>query len=70
MNKMENHGETTKLTLAKTKSESLRTTVPMSIVRQFNLKVGDKLGWKLEVKNGSLIIVVYPLKASSKNERI
>jgi hypothetical protein len=59
---MENHGETTKLTLAKTKSESLRTTVPMSIVRQFNLKAGDKMGWKFEVRNGEMIIVVHPIK--------
>jgi len=61
---MENLGETTKLTLAKTKSESLRTTVPMSIVRQFNLKVGDKIGWKIDVKDGELIIVVLPIKHS------
>ena len=61
---MENLGETTKLTFAKTNSESLRTTVPMSIVRQFNMKVGDTLGWKLEVKNSEMIIVVRPIAES------
>lgn len=61
---IEVEGETTKLTLAKTNSESLRTTVPMSIVRQFNLKAGNMLGWKLEVKNGEMIIVVHPIKFS------
>jgi hypothetical protein len=62
---MEDFGETTKLTLAKTKSESLRTTVPMSIVRQFTLKAGDRIGWKIDVKNGELIIIVRPIKAST-----
>lgn len=57
-------GETTTLTLAKTKSESLRTTVPISIVRQFNLKSGDCISWKFEVKNGEMIIVVRPIKTS------
>ena len=54
-------GETTKLTLAKTRSESLRTTVPMSIVRQFDLKAGDKLSWKLEAKNGEIHIIIQPV---------
>jgi antitoxin component of MazEF toxin-antitoxin module len=62
---MEDFGEITKLTLAKTKSESLRTTIPMSIVRQFNLKAGDRIGWKFEVKNGELVIVVRPIIPSS-----
>lgn len=55
-------GEITTLTLATTKRESLRTTVPMSIVRQFNLKTGDKLDWVFDVKNGEMIIVVKPIK--------
>jgi bifunctional DNA-binding transcriptional regulator/antitoxin component of YhaV-PrlF toxin-antitoxin module len=62
---MENDGETTKLTLAKTASTSLRTTVPMSIVRQFTLKTGDKLSWKIDIKNGELVIVVRPVKAKT-----
>jgi len=59
---MVGEGETTKLTFAKTKSESLRTTVPMSIVKQFDLKAGDKIGWKLEVRNNEMIIIVTPIK--------
>lgn len=55
-------GEITTLTPAKTKSNSLRTTVPMSIVRQFNLKPKDKLNWKFEVKDGDMIVVVRPIK--------
>ena len=36
-------GETTVLTRATSKSESLRTTLPAGIARQFKLKEGDKL---------------------------
>jgi hypothetical protein len=56
-------GITTSLTPAKTKSISLRTTVPMHIVRQFGLTADDKLSWKLKVENGELIIVVKPIKS-------
>jgi bifunctional DNA-binding transcriptional regulator/antitoxin component of YhaV-PrlF toxin-antitoxin module len=59
---MEDYGEVTKLTLAKTESTSLRTTVPMSIVRQFTLKTGDRLSWKIDIKNGELVILVRPIK--------
>ena len=55
-------GITTTLSPAKTKSISLRTTVPMSIVKQFNLEAGDKLSWKLKVEEGELVIIVKPLK--------
>jgi bifunctional DNA-binding transcriptional regulator/antitoxin component of YhaV-PrlF toxin-antitoxin module len=58
-------GEITKLTLAKTESTSLRTTVPMSIVRQFRLGNGDKLDWTLDIKDGKMIIVVTPVKSSA-----
>jgi antitoxin component of MazEF toxin-antitoxin module len=57
-------GETTILTLATTKRASLRSTVPMSVVKQFGLKAGDKLDWHLEVKNNEIIIVVKPIKTS------
>lgn len=63
---MENVGEITKLTVAKTQSTSLRTTVPMSIVRQFDLKPGDKIGWKLEVRNNEMIITVKPIRSERK----
>lgn len=55
-------GETTTLTLATSKRASLRTTVPMSVVRQFGLKSGDHLEWIFEVKNNEIIIVVKPIK--------
>jgi bifunctional DNA-binding transcriptional regulator/antitoxin component of YhaV-PrlF toxin-antitoxin module len=70
IHKVEDFGEITKLTLAKTKSESLRTTVPMSIVRQFTLKAGDRIGWKIDIKNGELVVVVRPIKSSSGNRGV
>lgn len=55
-------GEITTLTRAATKTTSLRTTVPASIARQFNLKDGDKLDWSLRAEDGEMVIVVTPTK--------
>ena len=43
-----NKGDRTKLSSAKTKTDSLRTTVPGSIVRQMKLNAGDQLEWQIE----------------------
>jgi len=55
-------GDVTILTKATSKSRSLRTTVPIGIVKQFNLSVGDRLSWEIKAENGELIIVVRPMK--------
>jgi bifunctional DNA-binding transcriptional regulator/antitoxin component of YhaV-PrlF toxin-antitoxin module len=56
-------GEITSLTKASPKTKSLRTTVPNSIVKQFNLTEKDILEWQLEAKSeGKMIIVVKPIK--------
>ncbi len=55
-------GEITFLNKSATKSESLRTTVPYSIVKQFGLTEYDKLDWTLKVENGELVIQVKPIK--------
>jgi bifunctional DNA-binding transcriptional regulator/antitoxin component of YhaV-PrlF toxin-antitoxin module len=55
-------GEITTLTKAATKTTSLRTTVPASIARQFNLEDKDKLDWSLRAEDGEMIIVVKPIK--------
>jgi len=55
-------GQITVLTKATSKSKSLRTTIPMGIVKQFNLSEGDKLNWEIRAEGGELIIVVKPLK--------
>lgn len=51
----------TNLVLAN-KSESLRTTVPSHIVKQFKLKQGDKLDWELIAEADSLKIIITPTK--------
>lgn len=56
-------GAITKLTPAVSKKESLRTTVPRSIVKQFNLTREDSLDWTIEAREGKLIIVVSPVKS-------
>jgi len=61
----DNMGKQTVLTKAAPKSNSLRTTVPIFIVQQFNLSEGDILEWELQIVNGELLIVVHPIKNRS-----
>ena len=58
-------GETTTLTVAATGKESLRTTVPMSVVKQFRLKAGDKLDWTFDIKDGKMVVVVQQVSEDS-----
>jgi hypothetical protein len=51
-------GEITVAMRASSKFASLRTTIPMSIVKQWKLKDKDKLDWEWKVIDGSLAIVV------------
>jgi len=51
-------GEETTLAKNSPRFASLRTTIPMSIVRQWRLKEGDKLDWSWEARNGEMILVV------------
>lgn len=55
---MSSMGEITVATKASSKFASLRTTIPMSIVRQWKLKVGDKLEWEWKVIEGQMALVV------------
>lgn len=55
-------GEITYLNKAASKGESLRTTVPMSIVKQFGLTQDDKLDWILRAEGGELTIIIKPIK--------
>ena len=54
-------GEITKLNKPTPKSESLRTTVPTSIIQQFGL-TDNELEWILKAEGGELVIQVKPLK--------
>jgi antitoxin component of MazEF toxin-antitoxin module len=59
-------GDVTNLNKATTKNESLRTTVPRSIIKQFGLTQDDQLEWIMKVENGELIIQVKPIKTQAK----
>ena len=52
--------EKTSLVLAN-RSDSLRTTVPASIVRQFGLHAGDQIKWELKVEGSILKIIITPV---------
>jgi hypothetical protein len=61
-------GEETTLAKNSPRFASLRTTIPMSIVRQWRLKQGDKLDWSWEARNGEMILVVRKkLKATASS---
>jgi uncharacterized protein YijF (DUF1287 family) len=51
-------GETTVLALNAPKKASLRTTVPMFIVKQWDLKAGDILDWSLDARGKNEIVIV------------
>ena len=51
-------GETTVLALNAPNKASLRTTVPMFIVKQWGLKAGDKLDWSIDVKDEKKIVII------------
>ena len=54
-------GQVTTLTRANKISESLRTTVPASIIKQFGMEDGDELIWRLEPDNNRLLIKIEPI---------
>ena len=59
-------GQVTSLTKANKMSESLRTTVPSSVIKQFDLKEGDKLRWQfVPNKKGDLFVKLEPIKANN-----
>lgn len=61
-------GQITSLNRANKNSRSLRTTVPSSIIKQFDLNEGDKLRWKLEaIKKNEIIVRLEPVKVIEKS---
>ena len=55
---MSRMGEITVATKASSKFASLRTTIPMSIVKQWKLKGSDKLEWEWKIIEGQMALVV------------
>ena len=48
----------TKLTLAVSRSNSLRTTVPMNIVKKLGLSEGDHVTWDMDKINNEWIAII------------
>ena len=61
-------GEITTLALNAPNKASLRTTIPMFIVKQWRLKAGDKLDWSLESRKNEVTIVVRMAESKKKKE--
>jgi bifunctional DNA-binding transcriptional regulator/antitoxin component of YhaV-PrlF toxin-antitoxin module len=59
-------GEKTAVVKASSKFDSLRTTIPKSIVNQWGLKEGDILEWTWEVKNSEMVLMVIKSKQTKK----
>jgi hypothetical protein len=55
-------GETSSLTRNTAHKASLRTTVPMFIVKHLNVKPGDLLDWSIEAVKDHTIVVVRKTK--------
>lgn len=54
--------QVTTLSKANDRSESLRTTVPATIVKLLELKEGDRIEWNLEPAKGRFVVKVQPFK--------
>jgi antitoxin component of MazEF toxin-antitoxin module len=63
-------GEVTTLTKASNRGDSLRTTIPMSIVRQFDLKEGDKIQWEFRSNGKKIEIIVSPTRIRGEEDEI
>jgi hypothetical protein len=55
-------GEITTVSKASSNFASLRTVIPMSIIKQWKLKEGDKIDWEWEVLKGEMVLVIKKLK--------
>lgn len=55
-------GEITTLSRASSNFASLRTVIPMSIIKQWKLKEGDKIDWEWEVLKGQMVLVIKKAK--------
>jgi hypothetical protein len=62
-------GETTTLALNAPNKASLRTTIPMFIVKQWRLRAGDKLDWSLEARSNEIVILVKKAETKSGKKK-
>ena len=63
-------GDVTKLVSAKKETDSLRTTVPSSIVRVMKLREGDELQWEIKsMETGLILVTVMRVTSKERLER-
>lgn len=62
-------GEITTLALNSPSKASLRTTIPMFIVKQWRLNAGDKLDWSLEARKDEIVILVRKAETKSRKKK-
>jgi hypothetical protein len=55
-------GEITTISRASSNFASLRTVIPMSIIKQWKLKEGDKLEWEWQVLKGEMVLLIKKVK--------
>jgi antitoxin component of MazEF toxin-antitoxin module len=41
-------------------------TIPMSVIKNMGLKIGDKISWNYEIRNGEIVPTIRKVKISSK----
>ena len=58
----------TKIGRAKSTGDSLKTTIPMTIIKMMGLQYGDNLKWNCEVKDNKFVICVEPEKIESESK--
>jgi hypothetical protein len=63
-------GEITTLALNSPNKASLRTTIPMFIVKQWGLNAGDKLDWSLEARKNEIVILVKRSETRSGKKKV
>jgi hypothetical protein len=63
---LEGEGEITTVTLNSSKRKSLRSTIPMSVVKNMGLEVGDNLNWKYEIRDGEIVTTIRKVIKSRK----
>jgi hypothetical protein len=59
--------ERSKLTIGSSKFESLRTTVPRSVVKNLNLRRGDYVEWDMVIENNK--VSHYTVKKVEKSKK-
>ena len=63
---LEDEGEITTVTVNSSKRKSLRSTIPMSVVKNMGLKVGDNISWKYEIRDGEIVTTIRKVIKSRK----